>query len=92
MNEPKQQDIVTKYTAQHFLIYLLFGLIFPYKWIPFLFISFGWEIFERTSNKVFKSKNKKNSDFLYERWENTLVDIIVNILGFVLGSYLSHKN
>ena len=91
MDSNKKDPIITKYTPQHFLIYLIFGLCFPYKWVSFLIISFSWELFERIFNTTYRQKHDKNSEFLYESWNNTLVDIIVNILGFILGSHLARK-
>jgi hypothetical protein len=79
----------------HFLLYLIFGFFFPYKWIPALIIMVLWELFEILIVKVsaFKQIVLKYwfvpEQYWNETWINKVYDIIFNIAGFIVGSYIA---
>ncbi len=78
----------------HFALYCMLGLIYPDKYIIVLIISIIWELFEYiiSYNKKLNTIVKKYW-FVPERyWNeikiNKIIDLIVNFLGYYVGSLL----
>ncbi len=76
----------------HFLIYVVFGIILPNRYILAIFISILWELFEITL-----VQNKKLYEFTKKYWfveekywneipNNKILDLTINMLGYFVGS------
>jgi hypothetical protein len=92
MNKPL--DLMT---ISHFMIYVVIGLFFPYQWTPALVIMVLWELFEILISKVLALKQIVlkywfvPERYWNEKWINKTFDIIFNIAGFIVGSYIAQK-
>ncbi len=92
MNKPL--DLMSSF---HFMTYVIFGLCFPYQWKPALLLMVCWEVFEILIVKVPALKQIVLTYWFVperywnERWINKGTDMIFNIAGFIVGSYISQK-
>ena len=62
----------------HFLIWAFVGRFLSKNWTLFLLASTVWEVIERYIPM----------NFARETLDNTLMDIVINILGFSFGLYM----
>ena len=69
------------YHMSHILLWMLVGVILPNKYITVFMISIMWEV---TEHITFKKNGSCKSD-ICGRYE----DILLNMLGYTIGSYLS---
>lgn len=84
-------------TLNHLLIWIGLGYLYPNKYYLALFIGILWELFER-----YIVYNKKLYHFVKTYWiipekywneinANTFIDIIVNMIGYFIGSSIYNK-
>lgn len=91
------------WSISHLVLYIYFGYHFPQYFVEFLVIGTLWEIFESSfckesfakligcqgSNNSFCQKINKIRGCDY--WYGKVDDIVVNIIGFVIGAMLAKK-
>jgi hypothetical protein len=76
----------------HFLIYVVFGIIMPNRYILIVFISILWEIFETTlvhNNSLYEITKKYwfvEEKYWNEINNNKILDLIINLFGYFVGS------
>ena len=96
LNEPKSKNIDLM-TIVHFMLYFIFGYIYPNNYILALLIGVLWEIFERiiVSNKILYNLVKKYWFIPEVYWNenivNTLSDKIINMLGYIVGNIIKQN-
>jgi hypothetical protein len=74
--------LLNLYSISHFLIWLLSGRFILRSWPLFLALSIGWEFLELILP----------FEFAVETLDNKCADIVVNCVGFSVGSWLyKHK-
>ena len=89
MNIIKNLDILS---ISHFLIYYIIGLYIKDNYTLILFLGISWEVFE-----YYTVRNKTTRDLLYKFWpipesywydsfEHSLIDILVNMIGYHFGN------
>ena len=77
----------------HFAFYYIFGLIYPNKYKLIIILSILWEIFEiiLVQNDTLYYLTKKYWIVPEKIWNETLsnklVDFVMNLLGYYLGSH-----
>jgi hypothetical protein len=92
-NTNKPIDILT---LIHLLIWVTIGYFFPNHYLIALLLGILWELFEYMIVKVdiFYVLAKKYwfipEKYWNERIYNTIIDIIVNMIGYYIGSQLLH--
>ncbi len=67
------------YSVSHFLIWFFTGRYILQHWSIFLLLSLGWEALELILPY----------EFAVEEWSNKFADVIVNTVGFYIGSRLT---
>ncbi len=78
----------------HFLIYVLFGIFLPNRYLLIVTISIMWEVLETVivHNKKLYELTKKYWFIEEKYWNeiniNKFIDLIVNLFGYFLGSKL----
>ena len=76
----------------HFIIYFMFGIIYPNNYILILVISIIWEILENiiVRNKYLYYLTKKYWIIPERYWnetnKNKIIDLICNFIGYYFGS------
>ncbi len=81
----------------HFLIYYIFGLIYPNKYLLILLISILWEIFEIiiVYNNYLYFLTKTYWIIPEKYWNenliNKIIDLFINFIGYYLGSITKFK-
>jgi hypothetical protein len=87
------------WSAVHFMFYLFVGFLYPSSIILTIILSIIWELFETwvglTKPKFLENygfckvaTDKKNNNKIW--WYGKLSDIIVNLLGFLLGKNINN--
>ena len=66
------------YSIGHFLQWFLIGHFLLNNWYIFFILSIGWELLEIILPYKFAA----------ETYDNKILDIIINYLGFYLGNYI----
>lgn len=94
---------IDMWSISHLLLYVYFGYQFPNYFAEFLVIGSIWELFEsmfckenfhrnfgcRDNKNIFcKTINRINS---CDYWYGKLDDLVMNMTGFVIGSWLATK-
>lgn len=85
-------------TLNHFLIYIIIGIVFPNNYLLCFIISILWEIFEYLItywNSTYKLLIKYwaiPEKYWNEKHEHKIIDIFVNFFGFYVGSNIKFKN
>ena len=90
---PVSEDVDPNHIT-HFLQWILLGILFPNKWVIAIFIMILWELFEYIIvyvNPLYSLT--KTYWFIPETiWnetiKNKIIDMIVNILGYAIGTIL----
>ena len=86
------------WSLTHFLLFFYFGRQFPKKLLLFTFYGILWEFLEDylakdSMTKLVDCKKKKNHIWCKGNketyWNAKYDDILINIFGFLLGSYIS---
>ena len=91
MNDNKPIDIMT---LTHLIIWITIGYFFPNHYLYALLLSILWELFEYMIVRVniFYVLVKKYwfvpEKYWNEKKYNTIIDIIVNMIGYHIGSRL----
>lgn len=91
MKSSKSNNI-DKSHIMHLLFWTIFGIIFPKKYIYAFILSILWEIFEvLLVNIPFFYKLTKTywtlpETYWNEKYTNKLLDIILNMTGYFIGS------
>ena len=91
MNKTTTIDILS---LNHFLIYFTLGLFFKNQYKLILLLSLLWEMFEYIISHIDYTR-----EFLINYWfvpekywneplNNKIVDIIINILGYIIGNFM----
>jgi len=75
---------ITGWRISHFLLHLVMGIIFPTKLFLFMGMGIAWEITETILVKI-----TKDSRWVMN-WEQAMLDIIANTLGFLTGMYIAN--
>lgn len=70
--------LLNMYSVSHFLIWLTAGRYFLKSWQIFILLSVSWELLELILPY----------EFAVEEWGNKVMDIVVNTLGFLVGTRL----
>jgi hypothetical protein len=83
----------------HLIFYIIIGLLYPKTLILTMILSIIWEIFETWVKfikpdflkgygfcKLSKNNIKNNNIWWYGKW----TDIIINLLGFMIGKYIRY--
>ncbi len=70
--------LLNMYSVSHFLIWLTAGRYFLKSWQIFFLLSVSWELLELILPY----------EFAVEEWGNKVMDIVVNTLGFLVGTRL----
>ena len=70
--------LLNMYSVSHFLIWLTAGRYFLNSWQIFFLLSVSWELLELILPY----------EFAVEEWGNKVMDIVVNTLGFLVGTRL----
>jgi len=84
-------------TLIHLLQWIIFGYFFPTHYLIALLLSILWELFEYMLVRVdiLYDLTKKYwfvpEKYWNERIYNKIIDIIVNMIGYYIGSQLLHK-
>lgn len=92
------------WSISHVVLYIYFGYFFPEYFVEFLIIGALWEVFESTfcknslqkifgcnstsTNKICNTLSKLTS---CDYWYGKLDDIAMNMIGFVIGAWLSTR-
>lgn len=90
------------WTVSHFLMYTSVGMILPGHPLPAFLVGVSYELFEILMRHVEAGIRKKNKKFKFfeERkelngtggyWFARATDVLVNMLGYFLGSHLGDK-
>ena len=80
----------------HFLLYFIFGLIYPNKYVLIIIISIVWEMFEYiiVHNDYLYHLTKKYWFIPEKYWnetiENQIIDFGCNLLGYYFGSKIKN--
>ena len=74
-------NAINYYSIIHFLIWFLIARYLRISWTVFLTLSIGWELLELVLP----------FNFAIETLANKVLDIIINITGFGLGSKFKRK-
>jgi hypothetical protein len=96
LNKPKSKNIDLM-TIVHFMLYIIFGYIYPNNYIIAFLIGILWEIFERiiVSNKVLYNLVKKYWIIPEVYWNenivNTISDKVINMLGYLVGNIITYN-
>ena len=77
---------ITGWEFSHFILYFIIGIFSP-KFYEILFFGVLWEIFEYVYGVYTNRKKYWTSGGV----QGQLTDIIMNILGFLLGSFISRN-
>ena len=81
-------------SINHFLIYVVFGIIMPNRYILIVFISILWELFETTlvhNNNLYEITKQYwfvEEKYWNEKYSNKILDLIINLFGYFVGSML----
>jgi hypothetical protein len=81
-------------TINHFIIWLVLGYLFPNLYIIAFILSIIWELFERfivTNQTLYKFIKKYwfvPERYWNEKSKNSIIDIIINMIGYWIGSKL----
>ncbi len=81
----------------HFLLYYIFGIIYPKKYILIITISLLWEILEIiiVQNETLYYLTKKYWIIPEKYWNETIVnkiiDLFMNLFGYYLGSHTKFR-
>ncbi len=76
----------------HFLIYILLGILIPNRYILIIIISLLWEVLETAivHNKILYEFTKTYWFVEEKYWNeiniNKFIDLVVNLFGYFLGS------
>jgi len=77
----------------HFILYLIWGFLCPECWIFFSIVGVLWELFETilgmNSKKTDDIITRKNGVQYNNYWSGSLLDIIFNSLGLLVGISLN---
>jgi hypothetical protein len=94
--EPESQDI-DKFHIVHLIEWIIFGYLFPKKYLLAFTLMILWELGEKiiSSNKTLYNFFKKywtltSSKYWNETNTNKLIDMIMNIIGYYIGSNINH--
>ena len=93
-NTNKPIDILT---LIHLLIWIIIGYFFPNYYLIALLLGILWELFEYMIvrvNKLYvltKTYWFVPEKYWNERIYNKIIDIIINMIGYYIGSQLLHK-
>ena len=72
--------LLNMYSVSHFLIWSTAGRFFLTNWQIFIVLSVGWELLELILPY----------EFAGEDWGNKIMDLVVNTLGFFIGTRLRY--
>ena len=76
----------------HFLIYTIFGILIPNRYILIVVVSILWELFEilLVENKALYKFTKKywfvEEKYWNEIHNNKILDLFINLFGYYVGS------
>lgn len=93
------EHVLDGWSVTHFALFAIFGIIKPGYPLTFLFIGAGWELLEDVlaadkNTQIVDCKGSKDNiikflmcnglqdDYWYGKWD----DIVVNLLGYLVGS------
>lgn len=86
---------VSWWPLSHFILYFIFGLIFPDCFIIAMVTGVIWEIYEVAyglyyKNYIMKTKTDENGNIQYQEWwGGRISDIFFNLAGFLCGLFLA---
>ena len=76
--------ILTGWSISHYLTYFIIGYLCYEQFQTYIMISILWEIFEKYYGKITNNELYWTSSGI----QGQLLDIIMNILGFISGNYI----
>ena len=90
---PVSEDVDPNHIT-HFLLWIVLGILLPNKWDIAIFIMILWELFEYIIVYVEPLYSLTKSYWVIpetlwnETIKNKIIDMIVNILGYAIGTIL----
>lgn len=91
---PFLENCCSWWPISHFILFFVFGILFPQCGVLVISIGIGWEIFESILSYLTNSPERQvmrestlSNDYEYSQnwWAGSFKDIIMNIFGYLTG-------